>query len=508
METELKLRIAQPDLVRVSQHPLLTEHARAIPHEHRLTDTYYDTSRLELWRQGVTLRVREEAANKEGTKWIQTVKTASAGSAALHQRGEWESAVPSIKPQPAEIARQVNVEKIARLLESSAIVKNLRPIFTNTTLRTIWDLELPDGQQVECALDSGNINCEGQTITIGELELELKKGNPTQLFELALALHEDIPLQIANDSKAARGYAILEKRPPPAVKATPVRLTRRMHLEDAFRTIGLNCLQQMEANVPGVLTQSVEGLHQMRVGLRRLRALLDMFSALAPLQRDARDGVEWLANELGATRDWDVLATSTLDRMTKVNTGKLKELATRKAFNLHQALLVSLNDPRYTQLLLQLNGWFYGRHWRSEKSFSSSTPLLRRVNKGMPPLLHKAQKRLTARIVQADPRDATTLHRVRIAAKKARYAAEFFVDLLPRRAAAQYIARLSHLQDRLGSMNDLEVAKSLLSKLDGAESATDVHFALGYLSSQLQSSMRALSEPLHSARRLKMPIDK
>ncbi|MBC7453532.1 MAG: CYTH domain-containing protein, partial [Massilia sp.] len=78
METELKLSIAQPDLARISQHPLLTEHARATPREHRLTDTYYDTPRLELWRHGVTLRVREEGASKEGVKWIQTVKTASA----------------------------------------------------------------------------------------------------------------------------------------------------------------------------------------------------------------------------------------------------------------------------------------------------------------------------------------------------------------------------------------------------------------------------------------------
>jgi triphosphatase len=184
METELKLKIAQPDLERIYKHPLLSEHAQAAPCEHRLTDIYYDTPKLALWRHGVTLRVREERGKRDGVTWVQTVKTASAASGALHERGEWESALSSAAPQPAEIARQIKVEKIAKVLESVRLAKSLRSIFTNTTRRTIWNLALPDGQQVECALDAGNIDCDGQTITIGELELELKKGNPTQLFEL------------------------------------------------------------------------------------------------------------------------------------------------------------------------------------------------------------------------------------------------------------------------------------------------------------------------------------
>ena len=508
METELKLKIAQPDLARISEHPLLMDHAREGPHEHQLTDTYYDTPKLELWRHGVTLRVRGNGATEEGATWIQTVKTASSGSASLHQRGEWESAVSSRAPQPAAIARQIKVDKIAKLLGSASIAKNLRPVFTNTTRRTIWDLELPDGQQVECALDFGNIDCKGQIVAIQELELELKKGDPSQLFELALALHEDIPLEIANDSKAARGYALLENRPPMPVKASLVHLTCKMTLEDAFRCIGLNCLQQMESNVPGVLTQSVESLHQMRVGLRRLRALLDMFSEITPLPPQAREGVDWLAGELGATRDWDVLAESTLGKMNPADSGKLKDVAANRARELHAALLISLHAPRFTQLSLQLNGWFYGRQWRNNENFAKGSALSGRVTKGIAPLLNKAQKRLTRRINAADQRDMPSLHRIRIAAKKARYAAEFFTALLPRRAVKHYIASLSQLQDRLGNLNDLEVAKRLLSGFDVADPARNTVFALGFLSAQLQTSIDGLSKPLRAASRLKMPIDK
>ena len=281
-----------------------------------------------------------------------------------------------------------------------------------------------------------------------------------------------------------------------------------MTLEDAFQCIGLNCLEQMEANVPGVLTQSVESLHQMRVGLRRLRAALDMFSKLAPLPGDMRKGVDWLAGELGATRDWDVLVTSTLAKMTVADSAELRKLAAAKAHELHKVLLISLSDPRYTQLLLQLNGWFHGRHWRNRVNFMKHSPLATRISQSMNPLLRKAQKRMIRRIKAADKSDPVALHGIRIAAKKARYAAEFFSDVLPKRAVKQYISGLSQLQDRLGNLNDLEVAKRLLIEIEGAAQPGAAVFALGYLSCELHASIQDLSKTLGSKQSHKMPLHK
>jgi len=499
METELKLKIAAADVARMREHPLLANLPEAARREHELTDTYYDTPALDLWRAGLSLRVR-----RDGDAWIQTVKTASAGSPTLHERGEWESSLHGAQPDPAELARQVKPQRLREVLSSPAITGQLQPVFTSTTHRTTWDIGLPGGQLVECALDSGSIDANDRSVDVGELELELKRGNPSHLFELALALHRDIPLEVANDSKAARGYALLQGTAPAPVKAAKVRLRRKMRMEDALLAIGLNCMAQIESNVPGVLVQSVESLHQMRVGLRRLRALLDMFGDLAPLPPELKDGLDWLSGELGATRDWDVLAETTLPAIHGIHTEALQAAAKERARALHKAMLPTLHAPRYTQLMLQMNGWLRGRQWRPASGLSKNDPLAEPALDGLVPLISTAQKRLRKRIGMLDEHDAPARHRVRIAAKKARYAAEFFRDLLPAKEVKAYVKSLSALQDRLGHLNDLAVAAKLLPVLENSGHAHDAAFARGYVSGASDAQSQGLRKGLDRIARLKL----
>ncbi len=500
METELKLNVAQRDLDKVRQHALLAGLSPTGPDELELADTYYDTPKLDLWRNGLTLRVRASDGN-----WVQTVKTAATGAPALHQRGEWECALPGPTPDPAALVRQVKTKRVAELLASSDVAARLRPVFNNTTRRTRWNIELPDGQQVECVLDAGDLHVGKRNAAIGELELEMKKGDPTRLFELALALHQQIPLRIANDSKAARGYALLDRQAPAAVKATPVRLHKKMRLEDALQCIGLNCLAQLESNVTGVLAQSVESLHQMRVGLRRLRALLNMFEDLAPLPADMRDSIEWLSGALGATRDWDVLAGSTLPAIGAADVAQLVAVAEQRARDLHRDMLQTLHQPRYTQVILQLNGWFHGRGWRD--GLADKSPLYRRVDDAMLPLLRKARQRLRKRIGALDENDLAARHRVRIAAKKARYAAEFFSDLLPAKPTRHYVRTLSALQDKLGHLNDLAVARGLLEQLTAPDLLPGTTYARGYIAAALDLASHQLRPALDAVARLKLTAE-
>jgi CHAD domain-containing protein len=276
-----------------------------------------------------------------------------------------------------------------------------------------------------------------------------------------------------------------------------------MRLEEALQCMGLNCLQQLEANVPGVLVGSVESLHQMRVGLRRLRALLDMFGDLAPLPEPVRDSLEWLAGELGATRDWDVLAGSTIAHIKGADLGALRATAEQRAQELHRALLPSLRQPRYTQLILQLNGWFHGRQWRAD-GLPKDSPLRQRAPEAMAPLLDKAQRRLRKRIGTLDESEPAARHRVRIAAKKARYAAEFFHDLLPAGASKRYIRALSALQDKLGLLNDLAVADTLLGDLAARGPADDIRYARGYVIATAEAESHHLRAALDDIARLKL----
>lgn len=501
METELKLQVPPAQLDRMRQHPMLAEHAPDGAHEHQLVDTYYDTAAHDLWKQGLTLRVRES-----GGAWIQTVKTAAPTSPGLHERGEWECALPDATPQPGLLARQIKQAALSQAL-ANAEARELVPIFRNLTRRTTWSLRWPNGDEVECALDAGRIESGGNNTEIAELELEIKHGSSTHLFELALALHADIPLRMSNDSKAARGFAMLERPATQPVKAQAVELGRHATLEDTFQAIGLNCLRQMEANVPGVLDQNIESLHQMRVGLRRLRALVDMFEELAPLPAEIAEGLDWLAAALGATRDWDVLADSTLDQVHGIDPAALRQAARARADKLHKELLQSLHSSRFTQVLLSVNGWLHARQWRTEGKLPKRSSLAERASKACVPLLRKADKRLSRRIADFDGKEPEQRHRIRIAAKKARYGAEFFRDLLPAKEVKHYVAQLSDLQDRLGLLNDFAVADKLLPELQKGtgELGRQAAYARGYLAATAEADNGELAASLKAVVKLRLP---
>lgn len=501
METELKLKVHAADMERLRSHPTLQGDLPDGRTEHHLVDTYYDTPELDLWKHGLTLRVR-----KDNDVWIQTAKTASSASSALHQRGEWESTLDNAQPRPDVLVRQMKQARLVKLLSSPDVLKHLIPIFQNTTHRTTWNIALSTGEQLECALDTGDITCGSHHASISELEFELKKGSPSCLFALALALQNDVPLEIANGSKASLGYALLENAPIEARKAKVVRLTRKMTLEDAFQGIGLNCLQQIETNVPGVLKQDVESLHQMRVGLRRLRALINMFEELIAIPEQLQESVDWLASQLGVTRDWDVFASSTIDAIPDIDTAALRAASLSKAVELHRQVAQSLRAPRFTRVILELNGWIRGRQWRTDGLLSKKSPLREKAIDAAKPLLRQAEKRLLKRIGGLKTDEAPARHRTRIAAKKARYAAEFFSELLPQKRIANYIEHLSKLQDRLGGLNDIAVADRLLAQLSGssAQVARQAAYVRGYLAAKAEVEAKNLAKPLAGIAKLRI----
>ena len=509
MEVELKLLLAARDAAALRRHPLLKEYATALPHEQMLSDTYFDTPDLRLRHCDAGLRVR-----KVGKLWVQTMKGGASVHGGLHNRQEWSARLPGPVPDLA-VLRDVVEHKSAcgRLLRSPVFEDRLVPIFTTHVRRLVWELRLPQGDEVECVLDQGKLECDGQKVPISEVELELKSGDPAHLFDFALALQQDIPVQIGNFSKADRGYALFAPQVPAAVKAAALTLSKHMSIEQAFQAIAVNCMAQIQSNESGVAqAQDAESVHQMRVGLRRLRSALGLFKDVLQAPELVRQDLDWLTTQLGAARDWDVLAASTLPRVGRDAQqepllAELELAAQGVAHQKHEAAALAVSSARHTRLVLSLTRWVQGCGWRDSLSLQDQGRLTEPVGPFARKMLLEHQRRLLKRGRQLHGASPEARHRIRIAAKKSRYASDFFQSLYCARTVRPYVAALSALQDEFGWLNDAAVAGHLLQQLqdERADLAGSAGFVRGCLHSGVNSDDRKIHRLWNNFMQVKLP---
>jgi inorganic triphosphatase YgiF len=464
MECEIKLSLDAASAGQIKKLPLLRAPGGAKPVELEHVDRYFDSADLTLWQHGFALRVRSE-----GTRHVQTLKGGGSVVAGLHRRVELESEVASDAPDLALFARQLHdaLPALAKQLGEHALP--LEPVFVNRTRRTAWMLALPDGAQVECALDTGELQRGERKLAVRELELEMKDGDPARLYELACQVHAAVPVRIENISKAERGYGLAGAVAPRAVKAARVALRRKSSLGEALAGILRNCLEQIQANEPGVLAGQVESLHQMRVGLRRLRAALAMVKDLVQLPAPLAADLEWLAGELGEARNWDVFIESLLPGLPVPEEHQPAlarvSVAAREEAERHRARVrAAVGGPRYTGLMLGLAAWIVGQGWKQAGSVPADA-LEQKAAKAAPHLVRHAAARVRKRARGLDLQHPETLHKVRIAAKKERYAREFFEAFSHGKKDMRRHDMLAGMQDELGVLNDGVVARALLAQL-------------------------------------------
>lgn len=511
MEIELKLSLDPADAASFRRHPLLKQHACAKPRSQQLTTIYFDTPDLYLRRHRAALRVR-----RVGPAWLQTLKGGGQVAAGLHQREEWESGVDGPHPDLAALRDLVGRSAWAKVLSASGLAERLIPIFTTRFRRTIWPLRLADGAEVELALDQGLVQHGTARVPISEVELELKSGAPSCLFDFALAIQKTVPLRVGNISKAERGYALYAPQPSPTINAAPLAFPRTLTVEQGFQAIIGNCLEQVQANEAGVgLGVDPENVHQMRIGLRRLRCALRLFDEIAHCPAELLDGIDWLAAKLGAARDWEVFAGSTLPalihaRPQEMDLARLQQAALGLARQNRKKAAAAVTSIRYARLLLALGAWIQGVRLSESSTPSEKRALAAPLAWFADGTLARCHAKLIGRGKRLHTATAESRHKVRIAAKTVRYAIEFFKPLYPAKRARPAIAALTALQEALGQLHDVAIAKLLLAHLAQIHpaSAWDSGFAAGLLDARTEQDIGKLGKLWRRFAALKLPAKK
>jgi len=529
-EIELKLAIDPAAMDGLLRHPALEAVRNGRMRTTRLLAHYYDSPDARLAREGVALRVR-----REGRRWIQTLKgppdnTAGAG---LQVRGEWAWVLRDGVLDPSLAASTPWHKLVAKTLRRGALAR----CFTTEFERRALPLAFADGTHAELAIDRGHVRamCDGRLrrAPISEVEIELKSGDAANLYRLALALSTDLPMAVLTASKAARGYALRRGARLVAdepVHAARVTLTSDATAADALAIVARECLHQIAANAPGLLIErDPEWVHQMRVGTRRLRSCLSLVTHAAPeLPIDeVRTEVKWLAELLGHARDWDVFAMQTLppfaasfarDDALAPGIVRLRARAGTRRRAARAAARAAVASPRFHRLLLATGLAFAsnglgatstsdvasegqslpGEPFDAAAGTHINAPAngdVAAMGGAVPPPVDRADAFAAALLTRRHGRlheHGTALaqasdqerHAARIAAKRLRYAAEFFAPMFPRKRARVYTESLAELQDVLGHYNDVATASTRAAELAGTADSMVAAALRGWLAAQ------------------------
>jgi len=217
------------------------------------------------------------------------------------------------------------------------------------------------------------------------------------------------------------------------------------------------------------------GIHQTRVALRRLRAALSLFRGGAEtpeIERQMRAlsaEAKWLAAECAPARDLHVFLTETVDDVPPA----IRRITSRLARTHLERARTALSGARFTDFERALSAFAAGADSGAAAGAASIT-----VGAFARAVLNNRHSRVEHRARKIESLHGERLHRLRIAIKKLRYAAEFLAPALAlepfaNRAAKAYIQATVRLQGALGSLNDRAVAAHVMADIAIAARPTE-----------------------------------
>lgn len=484
-EFELKFEVPAASLQRVVAQVRSGKVSRR-----RLRACYYDTPDGALARHGIVVRVRQE-----GRRWVQTAKAPSTGPLERLEHNVPLAAPRTLTPPGVDLERHAGTpvgERIcaALRLKAGAPMPALVALYETDVQRLKRDLD-HDGSIIEIALDGGRIVAGACSVAVCELELELKAGEPAAAVRLAGEWCATHGLWLSTISKSMKGRRLGSGMPViPAVGATAAKFGRGAGGREVAVAVLQACLQQVLANASEVAggSNDHEHVHQLRVGIRRLR------TALAELPR-LTGGVDpaWapplveVFRALGKYRDAGHLADTLEPQMEAAGGPHLVEGAfSADVPDLGETVRVAA----FQESLLGIIGFVHGE---GEGAGAGRTRKILRSRLG----------KLHAHVIGDGRRflalDEAGQHSVRKRLKRLRYLAEFAAPMFPRREVEAFMEALKPAQDALGLHNDELVALHAWQALAGKDGKA--WFGVGWLSARRESNARACLKALKGVAR-------
>lgn len=255
---------------------------------------------------------------------------------------------------------------------------------------------------------------------------------------------------------------------PPVRKAPKLTVPPHCAVAEAFQRIIGADLAHFLGYAPPAQAGDVEGVHQLRAALRRLRAALVLF---APVLRP--DGIEPIGSELkrlgrvfGAARDWDVFCLKTLPHAAAELPEPawalmLARTAEPQREMAHRPLGEQLGGAASVTMAAVLRAWVDGREPAPFVDGSAGRTL---AELG-PRLLGRLARKVEKRGGRIGRRSDAELHALRKSLKKLRYGSEDLGSLYKPKRRKRYLRRCERLLDVLGAINDAAVTKQLLDQL-------------------------------------------
>jgi triphosphatase len=448
-------------------------------------DTYVDTQDRRLDRAGYSLRLRRTRRSPAEA----TLKSLD-GPAPDALRIRLEFAEPLESDDPVAVAQAPG--QVGRRVRALVGPRKLVPLFDLHTRRRVFPLAVAGAPSGELLLDETTIRDPGGGVLsrLRRVEVEVPESAVEPVAELVETLQRACGLQPALLTKyeaalAARGYRRVGSQTFGRTAITA---------DDSIGQVALAILRRQFATFlakePGTrLGDDVEELHDMRVASRRLRAAIALFGEFLPAEvTRLRPELAWVGQTIGTVRDLDVQLEqldewlALLPEADHAPLTRLRTFLEQERSSARAVMLAALDSRRYERFVLR-----FGRVLSSRSGTRS--PAARAVAPDLVDGRHLSLRKAKRKAVRSGAPAA--YHRLRITAKRFRYALEFVSEAYPGETKA-LIKRTVVLQDLLGAYQDADVATARLRDLAarrGTELGPETVFAMGKIAERYRASM-------------------